>query len=265
VTDFPLDVATRVSAVSDDCLVSEGGEAYWNFQSAFGGWALALGWSAIQKARPQAALLASVTANFLKPLPESGLEIAVKPLREGRRTAFVRAEFTPEGANDDLIFAADYAFSDMKPKDLDYSGPYPEVLEPDDAPRLPDTPGPKFLSRYEQRVAMGRPFSAQEHPNSAFWVRDSAGRPWDEKGLLALSDTPMPRTFFVDAMPRFGATVSYDLHIMCSRETLEAQRDDYLLVEATSDRVFSGRFSQRTRIWSRDRQLLAVSNQLAFY
>ncbi|MEM7780599.1 MAG: thioesterase family protein [Pseudomonadota bacterium] len=263
--DFPLDQATELAAISETTFQSSGGAAYWNFQSAFGGWALALGYSAIEAARPQSGMLAGATASFMKPLPQDGLNIDVRTMREGRRTSFMRTEFTAEGAPDAPIFAADYVFSSMKEKPLDYACDFPKVKPPQDASRLPDTPGPKFLSRYEQRVALGQPFSAQERPHSAFWVRDAAGRPWDAKSLLAVSDTPMPRTFFLDPTPRFGATVQYDLQVFCSAEDLAAVGDDYLLIEATSDRVFSGRFAATTRIWSPDKRLLAISNQLAFY
>ncbi|MEO1730970.1 MAG: thioesterase family protein [Pseudomonadota bacterium] len=265
-SDYPLDSATKLQTLSDDRLkAAEGGEAYWNFTSAFGGWALALGYSAIQQARPQSGMLASATASFLKPLPESALEIEVRALREGRRTNFLRAEFMGGGDPDALVFAADYVFSDIKDKPLDYACDFPQVKSPEEALPLPTEPGPKFLSRYDQRVALGQPFTAQERPRSAFWVRDAADRPWDAKALLALSDTPMPRSFFLDTTPRFGATVQYDLHVMCSAEELAACGSDFLLVEASSDRVYSGRFSQVTRIWSLDRKLLAISNQLAFY
>ncbi|MDJ0978803.1 MAG: thioesterase family protein [Erythrobacter sp.] len=264
-SDYPLDLATELEPVGETRLKSSAGEAYWNFTSAFGGWALALGYSAVQKASPQTGALASAVASFLKPLPESGLMIDVRALREGRRTNFMRAEFASEDTPDTPVFTADYVFSDMKMKELDYTCDFPDVKAPEDAARLPDNPGPKFLSRYEQRVALGQPFSAQERPHSAFWVRDAADRPWDAKALLALSDTPMPRTFFVDPTPRFGSTVQYDLHVMCGADDLAACGSDYLLVEASSDRVFSGRFSQVTRIWSREKRLLAISNQLAFY
>ena len=264
-TDYPLDTATQLESLSDTRLKFAGGEAYWNFTSAFGGWALALGYSAVQQARPQAGMLASATASFLKPLPADGMEIDVRALREGRRTNFIRTEFCGGGDKDAPVFTANYVFSDMKEKALDYTCDFPDVRAPQDSERLPDTPGPKFLSRYEQRVALGQPFSAQERPHSALWVRDTADRPWDAKALLALSDTPMPRTFFLDSTPRFGATVQYDLHVMCSAEQLAACGSDFLLVEATSDRVYSGRFSQVTRIWSPERRLLAISNQLAFY
>lgn len=264
-TDYPLDTATLLTSISDKRLRATGGEVYWNFQSAFGGWALALGYSAVQQAMPREGMLASTTATFLKPLPQSGIDINVRLLREGRRTSFLRTEFTSPDAPEEPIFTANYVFSDMKEKPLDYSCDFPDVKAPEVSARLPDSPGPKFLSRYEQRVALGQPFSAQERPHSAVWVRDAADRPWDAKALLAVSDTPMPRTFFLDPTPRFGATVQYDLHVFCTAEDLEACGSDYLLVEATADRVFSGRFSQTTRIWSQQRKLLAISNQLAFY
>lgn len=264
-TQFGLDIATQTTGVSDTQVRSPGGEMYWNFQSAFGGWALALGYSAIQQAMPQDGMLASTTASFLKPLPQSAIDIDLRVLRDGRRTSFVRTEFTGEDTPNAPLFTANYVFSDMKEKALDYACDFPEVAAPENAPRLPDTPGPKFLSRYEQKVALGKPFSAQERPHSALWVRDAQDRPWDAKALLAVSDTPMPRTFFLDSTPRFGATVQYDLHVFCTQADLDEVGADYLLIEATSDRVFSGRFSQTTRIWSPARKLLAISNQLAFY
>jgi len=263
--EFALDIATELTRFSETHLRSAGGDAYWNFQSAFGGWALALGYSAIQSAMPQTGMLASTTASFLKPLPQSAIDIDVRSLRSGKRTSFLRTEFTSGEASHEPLFTANYVFSDMKEKALDYACDSPEVKAPQDSEVLPNSPGPMFLSRYEQRVALGKPFSKQKRPRSALWVRDAADRPWDAKALLAVSDTPMPRTFFLDTTPRFGATVQYDLHVFCTQADLDKVGGDFLLIEATADRVFNSRFSQTTRIWSPDRKLLAVSNQLAFY
>lgn len=85
-TDYPLDTATRLARNADGSFASSGGAAYWNFQSAFGGWALALALEAVQAEGPRAGLLASATAHFMKPLPEAGLALTVQTLREGRRT-----------------------------------------------------------------------------------------------------------------------------------------------------------------------------------
>ena len=52
-TTYPLDDATQLDTISENRLRSSAGEAYWNFTSAFGGWALALGYSSVQAAQPQ--------------------------------------------------------------------------------------------------------------------------------------------------------------------------------------------------------------------
>ncbi|MEL6528895.1 MAG: thioesterase family protein [Pseudomonadota bacterium] len=262
---FPLDTATLLTPIGDTRLQSDGGAAYWNFRSGFGGWALALGLAAVQHIHPQTAMLASATATFLKPLPEKGLVIDVRMMREGRSTTFVRAEFFADANSTAPIFAADYVFCDLKDTALDFTTSFPLVKSPEDSTPIPSSPGPKWLGNYDQRFGLGAAFTKQDAPHSAVWVRDVSDRVWDEKALLAVSDTPMPRTFFLDPAPRFGATVTYDLQVFCSREELVAQGSEYLLVEANSDRVGRGRFSQTTRVWSSDQKLLATSNQLAFY
>lgn len=263
--EYPLDTATLLTKGEEGSFASAGGAAYWNFQSAFGGWALALALEAVRAAGPQEALLASATAHFMKPLPEQGLALTVRPLREGRRTSFVRAEGFAGEDRPQPLFAADFVFSDAREGALDYATDFPQACPPEQATPLPTTPGPRWLAHYDQRLAEGRPFTAQERPRTLAWVRDAAGRPWDEKAILALSDTPMPRTFFLDPAPRFSATVSYDLHMLCTRAELEALGSDYLLVETDAPRVARGRFSQAVRIWSADGTLIAVSHQLAFY
>lgn len=264
-TQFPLDIATDLVRLEDNRFRSDAGGSYWNFQSAFGGWALALAYSAIQEATPQEGALASVTASFLKPLPQDGLIVDVRSLREGRRTNFYRTEFFADTDATEPTFVADLVFSDLRDKPLDYSAKFPTVKAPEDSDRIPDSPGPRFLSKYEQRMCLGKAFSKQDQPHSAVWVRDASERPWDAKGLLTASDTPMPRTFFLDPSPRFGATVQYDLHVHCTPADLAEQGSDFVLVEANADLVGRGRFSQTTRIWSRSGKLLAISNQLAFY
>ena len=130
---------------------------------------------------------------------------------------------------------------------------------------LPATPGPRWLAHYEQRLALGKPFSAQPSPHSAIWLRDLNGRPWDAKGLLAASDTPMPRTFFVDETPRFGSTVTYTLQVFAGSEELALLGSEPLLIEANGDTIQHGRYSQATYIWSVGGRLLATSYQLGFF
>jgi len=262
---FPLDQLTDLSVLDDGMFLSPNGAAYWNFRSAFGGWALALALEAARAARPGLPLLASATAHFLKPLPEHGLTLSVTLMREGRRTDFLHVEGFAQGDRQSPLFTVDFVFSEAREGELDYTAACPEVDAPEECNLFPTTLGPRWLANYEQRLAVGKPFSAQERPRSVAWVRDASDRPWDEKAILALSDTPMPRTFFLDPAPRFSSTVTYGLHLMCTRAELEALGSGFLLVETDAPRVARGRFTQDVRVWSPTRQLLAVSNQLAFY
>lgn len=262
---FPLDQSTRLIARDDGRFASSGGAAYWNFQSAFGGWALALALEAVRAGHPQPALIASVSAQFMKPLPEQGLTLAVAALRAGRLTDFVRVEGFAGEETASPLFTADFVLSDPRDDALDYTVPCPAAIPPEQSVLLPSSPGPRWLANYEQRLAEGTPFSAQDHPRTLAWVRDASGRPWDEKAILALSDTPMPRTFFLDPAPRFSATVSFAFHLHASRAEIAALGDGFLLVETTASRVARRRLTQDVRIWSAAGALLAVSHQLAFY
>ncbi|WP_067489453.1 acyl-CoA thioesterase II [Erythrobacter sp. CCH5-A1] len=262
---YTLDQATNLTQLDDGTFLSPDGAAYWNFRSAFGGWALALAFEAARAARPGLPLLASTTAHFMKPLPEHGLALAVRLMRTGRRTDFLRVEGFAQEDRQAPLFAVDFVFSNAQDGALDYTAACPTVAAPEECDVLPTTPGPRWLANYEQRLALGKPFSAQERPRSVAWVRDASGRPWDEKAILALSDTPMPRTFFLDPAPRFSSTVTYGLHLMCTRAELEQLGSGFLLVETDAPRVARGRFTQDVRVWSPTGQLLAVSNQLAFY
>ena len=235
-----------------------------NFNSAFGGWALGVLLAAIEAEASDLAPLSSVNAVFLKAIPAAPMTVRVQLLRRGRQASFYRAELVLSEA-DALLVTADFVFSPLKDADISAKRVFPEVTPFEDAPILPSTPGPLWLKDFEQRIGAGQPFSAQERPSSAFWFSDPGGRPWDQRSILMVSDTPMPRTFFVDPMPRFGATVSYCLHVVSDIEAQAGDAGKPLLIEADSDSVSNGRFTQAAYIWSADGVLLAVSNQLAFY
>lgn len=263
-TASTLDSATAIVPHSDTKFFADGAESYWNFQSAFGGWALATALESVRHIHEEDRPLACVSATFLKPLVAARFRGGARRMRQGRSASFYRVEFCEDGKGDAAIFTSDLVFAQPKQSDVEFVAPYPEVTNWDAAPVLPSSPGPRWLSHYEQRIAKGQPFTKQATPESAMWLRDASGRPWDEKGLLAASDTPMPRTMFLDTVPRFAATVSYNFHLFAPLEELEALGCDPILIHANSPMVRLGRISQDTQLWSADGSLIAVSNQLAF-
>lgn len=262
---FPLDAATQLESFADGCFKIAPSEDYWNFESAFGGWGLALVEEAVRAAFDEQAPLASVNAAFLKPLVGESLWVRPRLLRRGRRAGFYRVEISVEEEGADVLLGVDLVFAGPSSSSLEYSRLFPSVSSIDDSPVMPSSPGPRWLAHYEQRIALGKPFSAQASPHSAIWLRDLNGRPWDAKGLLAASDTPMPRTFFVDETPRFGSTVTYTLQVFANPEELASLGTEPLLIEANGDAIQHGRYSQATYIWSADKKLLATSYQLGFF
>lgn len=259
-----VDSSTEIRREADGVFSADGSAAMVNFTSAFGGWGLALLLSAIRQEAPDAPHLAGVNATFAKAINAETFSIKADVLRTGRRAAFWRGQLS-DAAKDALLVTSDFVFADLKEPDIASSRPFPSVKAFEDSSILPNTPGPIWLKDFEQRIGLGQPFSAQEKPHSAFWFRDPGGRPWDEKSILLVSDTPMPRTFFVDPVPRFGATVQYSLHMFTTAAELAALGNEPLLIEADSDALGRGRFTQSTYIWSSEKKLLAVSNQIAFY
>lgn len=265
VTHFPLDQATVIHQPNGGRHVVDAAPEYWNLQSGFGGWALATALAAVRHIHGETRPLASMSATFLKPLTAQRYLVTARELRKGRTASFYRVEFADEAKADECVFASDCVLSSGKASPISFVAPFPHVTPWQDAPVLPTSPGPRWLSQYEQRVARGTPFTRQESPSSAMWLRDASERAWDEKALIAASDTPMPRSFFLDTTPRFGATVTYNLHIIATPDDIDQLGQNAILVAADSPAVRMGRFSQDTQLWSAEGHLLAVSNQLSFF
>lgn len=264
-TQFTLDTSTLVEERGDGTLWTNAEGAYWNFQSAYGGWGLALAYSALQKVNTEHRSLATVSATFLKALRAPQYRIEVTTLREGRSASFHRVDIHDPAASDGLVLTAQFTLAKPRASEIEFSRSFPKVKSWDQSSVVPVNPGPEWLKHCEQRIAQGRPFSRQESPDSALWFRDSEDRPFDEKQILLASDAPMPRTFFLDEKPRFSATVAYSLHAMTALDTASQLGVDRVLLETTCPSLSSGRFSQDTVIWAPDGTLLAVSNQIAFY
>lgn len=132
-------------------------------------------------------------------------------------------------------------------------------------PEFDAATGPKWMSHYSQRNITGQPFTRQPSPRGLFWLAERDGRHWDEKSVVAVSDAFMPRIFFADTTPRFGATVSLSLHLFATGAEFAAAGSDPLLLEGDRDLIGHGLYDQRGKVWSSAGHLLAVANQVAFY
>lgn len=262
-----LDEETRLTPLGDGTYSRPVSTLFWNMQSAFGGWALALATEAVKAHAHPESELSSVHAIFLEAIGAGEIFVQVHTLSQRKRTGFFRVEMRKDGLEGDLLFSADFVFSQRPETRLDYTASMPDIAPPDKAAALAFPPGmgPRWFGHYDQRIAIGKPFTAQEKPRSAVWMRDGDGRPLDRKGLVAISDVPMPRSFFLHDTIVFSSTVSYSLYNFATESELQSIGNAHVLVESDSEYVRKGTADQRARIWSQAGNLLAVTSQIAFF
>lgn len=264
---YALDQETTLTALGDGWYSRPITDVFWNMDSAFGGWALALAVEAVSNEAPPAATLASINAIFLAGIKGESVFVGVDTLSQRKRTGFFRVHLHQDAADGPLLFSADIVMSQRVETDIDFKPVMPGVKPAADVAPLTFPPGmgPRWFSHYDQRIADGAPFTAQDIPRSAVWIRESDDRPLDVKGLVTISDVPMPRTFFLGNTPRFSSTVSYSFSLFATEEELAAIGNEAILVESDSDRVRNGMSDQQARIWSPTGTLIALTNQIAFF
>lgn len=264
---FALDIETTLDRVDDGLYSRPLTDVFWNMDSAFGGWAIALALEAVSLEAEASGTLASINAIFVSAIRGDTVFVRVERLRQSKRTGFYRAELRQDAPDGPLLFSTDIVISDRPETDLAYQPAMPEVKSPDETERLAFPPGmgPRWFGHFDQRIVIGAPFTVQERPHSAVWIRDGDGRPLDGKGLAAISDVPMPRAFFLADTPRFSSTVSYSYFQFATEEELATIGNDHILVESDSNRIRRGMSDQHARIWSQDGALLALTSQMAFF
>ncbi|MEM8694479.1 MAG: thioesterase family protein [Pseudomonadota bacterium] len=264
---YALDTETTLDAHGGGIYSRAVTDVFWNMESAFGGWALALAVEAVRAETDSAAPLTSINAIFLAGIDGDTVFVRAETLSQRKRTGFFRVTLHKDAADGPLLFSADIVMSERRETDLDYTVQRPDVRPATEVDRLafPAGMGPRWFGHYDQRIAVGTPFTVQKRPCSAVWMRDGDGRPLDTKGLVSISDVPMPRAFFLANAPRFSSTVSYSFSMFATEAELAEIGDSHILVESDSDRIRRGMSDQRARIWSPSGELIALTSQIAFF
>lgn len=238
---------------------------YWNMVGAFGGWSISAAVRAVLLDENMRGEVVSVNAIFPSGFSRDPLDVTVISLCKRGRTDFWRITFTAADDPELIFFSADIVTTETRETDITNDAPLPDVPQPEDMARTDLSLGPKWQQHYDQRLIKGRPFKAAERAYTLNWLREADGRPLDATGLAAISDTYMPRTFFLANEMRMGATVSYSLNLYATAAELAAIGSDFILLEGDSDCVRDGKYDQRGKMWSRDGKVLAITNQIGFF
>jgi acyl-CoA thioesterase len=262
---YSLDEATALETVGPNTFRLQPSDTYWNMMGAFGGWSVASALRAVLSMDNARGHVVSLNAVFPAAFKKVPLILTASLLSRRTQTDFWRVSMTTEEAPATLVFSADIVMSNGRNTDLSYDAPMPEAPSPEEMTRADLSAGPAWQQRYEQYIYKGRPFRAAERAYTLNWLREADGRPIDTIGLAAISDTYMPRTFFLSDKVRMGSTVSFSVNFHASPDELAAIGNDFLLMDGDSDVVGAGMYDQRGRVWSRAGKVIAITNQLGFF
>ena len=104
---YHLDAATELTPKGNGVFAYAGGGAFLNFDTAFGGWVMALAVEAIQRTEGARGRIVSLNAMFIDAIRDTPLLVTVTSLMKRPRTDFWRVSFAVPDAPDQIVFTAD--------------------------------------------------------------------------------------------------------------------------------------------------------------
>ncbi len=262
---FTFDRETTLVPAGEDSFTIEASEVYRNPTGmAFGGWVAAICARAVEQHPACNSPIVSQQITYLTGVGPGQVQIDVTLLRQGGSTQFWRVELRQNG---NLTNVADLVSSNRRPTDITFQIQLPDTKSVGDSLDLhgDNAMAPKWVTTYDQRIAMGKPFAINETPEARVWIREADGRPVDRASLFSILDTPMPRSFFLSEQFRPGSTVAMASYIYASEEDLANAGSDYLLLRVDGATVRNSATDSRVELWSNCGILLATSSQIGFF
>lgn len=148
--------------------------------------------------------------------------------------------------------------------DFDHSEA-PQVPGPDEVNTVPWNPlFPRFAVHYDYKFCVGQiPFSGHEDGHVGGWCRlKESAVPADAGQIAALLDIWPPAMLTRVESPTAAATISWQLIFHRALPLINAEPDDYYLVDARSTHTSAGYASAQASLFTEEGLLLAESMQL---
>ena len=265
----PFDALLALAPVTGNEFEAATSPDYSNMVGPFGGATAAQMLQAVMAMGDRAGSPVAITVNFLAPVLDGPFRLHVRKTRQNRSSQhwyveMVQGEDGEVRTNATVMTAVRRdtweASETASPAALaKAAGPY-EKLEINFA----------WVKQYEFSYLEGRPVAssaAEPLPSSrsTVWVRHAQPRPLDFPGLLALSDTFLPRVYLrrSDWMPI--GTVSLTTYFHCMDSDL-LKVDTAALLGVAQGQIFRANyFDQDSQLWSTDGQCLATSHQIVYF
>ncbi len=197
--------------------------------------------------------IASLTANFMRPLPVGDIEIAVDPLRVGRSTGMWRMVVGGGGAPS--IEASVLTTAPRWPARFD--GLTPPRCDPPDADETPWDPG-IGMAAHDQFRFFPR-FGQQTDAVGGGWVLPRGEFPNDERLVAMVSDLWLPPVLARFDRPAMVVGLTCTLHFRVPRVDEVLAVGDPVLVRLRTGLAGDGVADETGEVWSAGGVLLATS------
>lgn len=263
---YVLDDSTRADAIDDGVYEVALDRRFWNQDNAFGGWIAAAIVSAWESHPERRGALVNQNVQFHKAVRGHTVRLTVGLVERRRTIDFWKVEVLESEGEGRVLAAATLVAGERTPTQTRYDTMLDPMRPPGESFRIDRTEmTPSWFGHYEIRLAKGRPFQDNPTPRSATWVRESDHRPLDTKALVAMVDTPMPRTFFVRDGRLAASTVSLSTHVYANDEELDAVGDAFILLDTHCQAIRHSFVNAETYAYSQEGLLLAASYQTGLF
>ena len=231
----------------------------------WGGYALALCIRALEAEPSAIGEALSLTTTYAAALPAGELDIRTRLLRQGGSVGVWEVELLQAGSDQVAVHTVvtmarrpvtpRFAFAAM-----------PDAPAPESLPDPENTAHPMHMagSAFERRTLEGFPPQQSSSSRSLTWVRCRRGR-LDKALMSMITDNSAPRAMYALGPMIMTTTLTLTAYLHATGAELDAIGDDYILVECEGRVGGGGASDERTSVWSRSGQLLATSEQLAWY
>jgi len=252
--------AIEVNPLAEGRWLAHADPDHQSITGMFGGWTTAVALASVLRSTTAIGVPAALTINFVGSIdPGTDVEIHTERIGGSRSiehwNATVRSGETVHASA--LIVLANRRDS-----------------EPHLQPSMPEVAEPSALQRFKAPGPQGE--QAEMYPvdqwqygggdtRSSHWLRDTHGRPMDHLLLAYLADQYAPRSFFWGVGVRPSATITMSVYFHATASDLVAAGTDFILNEAIGTRGEQSTSGQQARLWSRAGNLLATTEQLAWY
>jgi acyl-CoA thioesterase len=256
-----LDRALTLRPAGQDRWLAHADPDHESLSAMFGGWTAATVLRAVVQSADEPAPPSAMTVNFLGAItPGDDVLVETHHLGGGRSINHWQADLrTIEGSV--VLASALVVLAARRDTDAHCQLTMPEAPDPETLEEF-HSPGPQG----QQTII--RPVSgeiASGDTSSCHWLREAAGRPLDHLQLAYFADQCAPRSFYWGQGLRPSATITMSVYFHATGTEIAAAGDDYVLLEACGTRGEQSTSGQQARLWSRQGDLLATTQQLCWY